>query len=148
MAKPVKLPVGSGIDSICCLLQNVAVGGVDGIDERTLFDRNGLTDLADSQAGVHGDGSVCLDRDGGHFLGFKSVMRESQSVGADRKVHKIIAAAVPGLLGAGELSLVADNGHGGARQDAAGRISHRTGNAAQSLLGLQGRPEETERDRQ
>ena len=121
---------------MCIRDRNVAVGGVGGIDERTLFDRDGLTDLADSQAGIYAHGSVCLDCDGRHFLGFKSVMRESQRVSADRKVHKIIAAAVPGLLGAGELSLVADNGHGGARQNAPGRIGHGTGNAAKSLLGL------------
>ncbi len=60
IAMPVKLPVGSGIASSCCFIQDVAVGRIDGVEQRRFFDRDGLCHLADFQRCVHGRGAVRL----------------------------------------------------------------------------------------
>jgi hypothetical protein len=48
MARPVKLPVGSGTASICVLVEDVAVGGIDRVHQR----RGGLVGRRSRRQGV------------------------------------------------------------------------------------------------
>ena len=52
MARPVKLPVGSGTASICCFVQHVAVGGVDGVHQRLGLHLDDGAHLADRQTAL------------------------------------------------------------------------------------------------
>src|ERR1700676_1005059 len=92
------------------LLENVAVGGVDGVHEGAGFDGDGGADLANFESGIDGGGAIGLHNDGGDSLGFETVVGEGEGVGADGEFYKIIAADAGGFLGAGELGGVGDNG--------------------------------------
>ena len=134
MATPVKLPVGSGIDSICCLVEHVAVGGVDGIQQRIHVDRDGFVDRADSKLGGKRDGAIRLNEDSREALRREAIVPKGQRVRADRQVVQRVGtlrirarvAREPGVLGDG---VDLDVGEG-----AAGRIGDRACDSAEGLL--------------
>ncbi len=61
---------GDGFD--LSFLENVAVGGVDGVEEGSGFDGDGGADLADFEDGVDGGGAIGLHDDGRNIVGFRS----------------------------------------------------------------------------
>jgi len=116
-------------------LENVAVGGVDGVHQGAGFNGDGGADLADFEDGVDGGGAIGLHDDGWNSLGFEAVVGEGESVGADGKVYKIVAADAGGFLCAGKLRVIGDDGDGGIGENAAGGVRDRASDAAESLLG-------------
>src|ERR1700688_3731448 len=70
-------------------------------------------------------------------------MGKSECVTANGKVYKIVASSRAAGLGAGQRGLVTHDGHEGSRQHAAGAFHNCAGDAAQSLLRLHARRENT-----
>ena len=82
------------------------------------------------------------------LLRFKCIMRESERVGANRKVREQVAAAIAAVLGARKLLLIAHEGDEGVRDHSAGRVRDRARDSAEGLLGLRGEQEgKKERER-
>ena len=126
-----------GVDLL--LFQNVTVGGVDRIHQRVRLHLNHRAHLADRQRGVDRRGAVGLHRDGRNLFALKTFVSEGERVGADGQVHEVVAAIRVGLLSAREFGLVTDDGHNGFRQNAAGLVGDRAGDAAERLLSLSAR---------
>ena len=115
-------------------VENIAIRGVHGVEQRGFLDGDGRSDLADFQCGVQAYGAIGLNQDGGNFLSFETVVGESESVGADRQVHEFVRAAGIGLLRSSQRGLIADERHQRVRQHRAAGIGDRAGDSAQSLL--------------
>ena len=75
MATPVKLPVASGTAVDLRGVQDVAVGGVDGIHQRRGFHFDGGRCLADLERGVHRRGAIGLHGDVLGLLNIESLQR-------------------------------------------------------------------------
>jgi hypothetical protein len=116
------------------LFEDVAVGGVDGVEKGSGFDGDGGAGLADLQGDVDGGGAIGLHEDGGKILRLKAVVGEGEGVRADGEIDEIVAAGGAGFLCAGELGGVGDEGDEGVGDRGAGRIGDGAGDAAEGLL--------------
>ena len=105
-----------GFDLI--FFEDVAVGGVHGVEERGGFDGDGGTNFTDFESSVDGGGAVALHGDRGNFLRLKSGVRVGERVAADGKIDEIVGAGVVGLRGARQRGLVIDDGDGGGGESA------------------------------
>src|ERR1700674_4441939 len=78
-----------------------------------------------------------------YLLRLESVASEGQRIGADGQIDEVIAAVGVGLEAAGQLGLVGNDGHVRIRQHASGLVRDRTSDAAERLLRMSGRCENT-----
>jgi hypothetical protein len=130
----------SGFD--LAFVEDVAVGGVGGVEQRRCFDNYSGIDLTDFESDIDSGSAVGLNGNGGKFLSLKTVMREGERVGADGKIDEIIAAAGVRGLSARELSLIVDEHDLCSGQSGAGSVRDRAGNATESLLRQRGGSQE------
>ena len=119
---------GNGFELI--FFEDVAIGGVDGVQQRSGFDSYGGADLANFEGGVHGGGAISLNADRGNALRLKSVVGKGERVGANREIDEIVAAGGGGFLGAGELGGVRDYSDRRIGKNAAGGVGDGAGDAA------------------
>ena len=104
------------------VLEDVAVSGVDGVEQGRGLDGDGFGDGADGELGGQADGAVCLDDDAGETLLREALAGEGEGVGADGEVGEAVGAGGAGLGGAGEAGAFVDGGDSDAGDDAASRV--------------------------
>ena len=131
----------SGLDLI--FFEDVAVGGIGGVEEGRGLDGDCGTHLADLESDVEGGGAVSLHDDRGNFFGLKTVVGEGKRIGTDGQVHKIVASEIAGLGGAGKLGRVGDQGDRCRADGGAGRVDNRAVDAAERLR-ARGRSEQNQ----
>ena len=117
------------------LVEDVAVGSVDGVHQGRGVDFDCLGFGAGFELGVDGGGSVALHGDVRGALNFEAFGGEGQGIGADGQVDKEVFAAGIGLDGAGKAGLLAQDGHVRAGNDTAGTVGYVAGDAAKGALG-------------
>src|SRR5262249_14806626 len=116
------------------LFHHVPVRGINGVDERSFLDGDGFVHLANFQGGIHSRGTVGLYHDGGNVLCLKTVMRESEGVVADWKIHEKISASGVCHDATREFRLIPNKINCRAGDGSSGSVRHEAGDAAKSLL--------------
>ena len=127
---------GQGYCLDLCTVQNVSVRGVNSIDQGSFLDRNRGGHLTHLHRRVHSCGAIGLHDNRRHPLCLEPFVGKGDGVGADGKVHEIIASGRAAGPGARQCSLVPHNGHDRSRQHTTGALHDRASDATQGLLCL------------
>ncbi len=135
IARPVKLPVASGTASICVRVHHVAVGGIDGVHQRSGFHFDGLAGLAHLELRIHRGGAIGLHRDVLRLLRHRS-HRPYRSACRCRWAGSRTSRCLRRWSSAVRVSEVcsSSNRDRGIGNDAAGRVGNVAGDAAKRLL--------------
>ena len=134
MASPVKLPVGSGIASICCRSRMyplvVSTALISGVSCTVIVVSTSPTFRLAFTVAVR----FACTRMEGTFWALKTFVSKREGVGADGKIYEVVAAIAVAGLGAGQSGFVAHEGHDGPGHDTARGLHHRAGYSAERLL--------------
>ena len=116
------------------LVQNVAVGRIDGVHQWARIDRHGIGHCARLQVRGQRDGAVGLYLDRRKFFDREAIMLERDRIGPDRQIWEGIQPGGAGVSCAGEMRALVDHLYFRARQCGTLGVSHSPNDSAQRLL--------------